>query len=117
MSIGYSLMVIKCIQIATRSIAGSLQYLRSLSNLIHALRRGGGSDGVASWIEENLGSGAVTAEKFMGGSSWSSCYVYETASGKSFFVKLAMGKSAKEMFEGEALGLQAMHGKEHRYQG
>lgn len=58
-----------------------------------------------------MGSGAVTGQKFMGGSSWSSCYVYETASGKSFFVKLAMGRSAAEMFEGEALGLQAMHGK------
>lgn len=61
------------------------------------------------WIEENLDSGAVTSEKFLGGSSWSSCYLYETASGQRYFVKLALGRSAAEMFEGEALGLRAMH--------
>lgn len=67
------------------------------------------AQGVASWIEENLGTGAVTREKFMGGSSWSSCYVYETSENASYFVKLALGRSAEDMFSGEAYGLRAMH--------
>jgi protein-ribulosamine 3-kinase len=50
----------------------------------------------------------ITGQKFMGGSNWSSAYVYQTSSGQSFFVKTASGRSASEMFEGEALGLRAM---------
>ena len=74
-------------------------------------RRRAQPDGLASWIEENLNTGAVTAQKFMGGSSWSSCYAYETAGGGKYFVKVALGRAAEDMFVGEALGLQAMHGE------
>lgn len=73
--------------------------------------RSSSSDGLTTWIEEHLDCGSVSGQKFMGGSSWSSAYVYETTSGKRFFVKTALGRSAEEMFAGEALGLQALHGK------
>lgn len=63
--------------------------------------------GVATWIEENLQTGPVTSTQFMGGSSWSSAYVYETPGGK-FFVKTAQGRQAEEMFFGERHGLEAM---------
>ncbi len=68
----------------------------------------GGGDPAGGWIEENLNAGTITGQKFMGGSNWSSAYVYQTSSGQSFFVKTALGKTASEMFEGEALGLRAM---------
>jgi fructosamine-3-kinase len=50
-------------------------------------------------------------EKFVGGSNWSSAYVYTTQQGKEYFVKLAMGGRDDSMFQGEAQGLQAMYGK------
>lgn len=49
----------------------------------------------------------------MGSSSWSSASVYDTAEGGNFFVKETRGHGVG-MFEGEALGLQAMHGEMDR---
>lgn len=72
--------------------------------------RSSADDGAAHWIETNLDAGTIAQKKFMGGSSWSSAYIYETSSGSKFFVKTALGRSAEEMFQGEALGLNAMHG-------
>lgn len=65
----------------------------------------------ADWIEANLEGGAVVKEKFVGGSNWSSAYVYTTQQGKEYFVKLAMGGRDDSMFQGEAQGLQAMYGE------
>lgn len=36
--------------------------------------------------------------------------MYETSKRASYFVKVALGRSAEDMFSGEALGLRAMHG-------
>jgi len=65
----------------------------------------------ADWIEANLEGGAVVKEKFVGGSNWSSAYVYTTQQGKEYFVKLAMGGRDDSMFQGEAQGLNAMYGE------
>lgn len=65
----------------------------------------------ADWIEANLPGGAVVKEKFVGGSNWSSAYVYSTQQGQEYFVKLAMGGRDDSMFQGEAQGLQAMYGE------
>jgi len=32
----------------------------------------------ADWVEANLGNGPVVSEKFVGGSNWSSAYIYTT---------------------------------------
>ena len=61
------------------------------------------------WIEENLDGGKVVKESLAGSSSWSSAYTYHTESGKKYFVKLSPGRDSS-MFEGEALGLQALYG-------
>lgn len=53
----------------------------------------------------------MVSEKFVGGSNWSSAYVYTTQQGKEYFVKLAMGGRDDSMFQGEAQGLQAMYGE------
>jgi hypothetical protein len=66
----------------------------------------------ADWIEANLPGGLVVKEKFVGGSNWSSAYVYSTTQGNEYFVKLAMGGRDDSMFQGEAQGLQAMYGEE-----
>lgn len=58
-----------------------------------------------------MDGGPVVAEKFVGGSNWSSAYVYTTQQGKEYFVKLAMGGRDDSMFQGEAQGLQAMYGE------
>ncbi|KAF8062042.1 protein-ribulosamine 3-kinase [Scenedesmus sp. PABB004] len=63
----------------------------------------------ADWIEANLGAGPVVKETFVGGSNWSSAYIYDTAGGRQLFVKLAMGGRDDSMFQGEAQGLRAMH--------
>lgn len=68
------------------------------------------SSPAADWIAENLDSGYVVKEKFMGGSGWSSTYVYTTDQGAEYFVKTSGGSKAKGMFDGEALGLKAMYG-------
>jgi hypothetical protein len=39
------------------------------------------SSPAADWIADNLKHGYVTKEKFMGGSGWSSTYVYTTEDG------------------------------------
>ena len=57
-----------------------------------------------------MGEGRVTGSKFAGGSSWSSAYIYTTASGRRLFVKTALGRDPEAMFRGEAEGLKAMHG-------
>jgi hypothetical protein len=64
----------------------------------------------ADWIAGNLGGGPVVREKFIGGSNWSSAYIYTTQQGQEYFVKLAMGGRDDSMFQGEARGLQAMYG-------
>lgn len=53
--------------------------------------------------------GTVVGEQFMGGSSWSSAYVYNTSNARQLFVKTSLGRD-DSMFRGEALGLQAMAG-------
>lgn len=65
------------------------------------------------WIADNLDSGKVTKEQLEGSSQWSSAYVYDTESGKKYFVKLSHGRDSA-MFKGEALGLQALYGEEQR---
>jgi hypothetical protein len=65
----------------------------------------------ADWIGANLEGGPVVKEKFVGGSNWSSAYVYTTQQGQEYFVKLAMGGRDDSMFQGEAQGLQAMYGE------
>lgn len=64
---------------------------------------------IATWIEQNLDSGKVTGQGFMGSSSWSNAYRYDTESGQRYFVKEAKGQDGT-MFKGEALGLQALYG-------
>lgn len=61
-------------------------------------------------IEKELGLGTCGDMKFAGGSSWSSCYIATPSKGPKVFVKTAQGRTAKDMFEGEALGLEAMYG-------
>lgn len=68
-----------------------------------------GESVVKDWIADNLDSGKVTKEQLAGSSQWSSAYVYDTESGKKFFVKLSLGRDSS-MFKGEALGLQALYG-------
>ena len=58
-------------------------------------------------MEQNLGAGKVVKRSQMGSSGWSSAYVYTLESGRKVFVK--QGRDAA-MFQGEALGLQAMYG-------
>jgi hypothetical protein len=70
------------------------------------------ADVVTDWIEQNLEGGKVTHVGFIGSSSWSSAYTYDTDSGAKYFVKTALGKD-EGMFKGEALGLQAMYGVHH----
>jgi hypothetical protein len=69
------------------------------------------SNPAADWIAKNAGTGKVTKEKFLGGSNWSSAYLYTTDQGSEYFVKLAMGSADDSMFRGEALGLKAMYGE------
>ena len=71
-----------------------------------------GEEVVKQWIADNLDGGKVVKESLAGSSSWSSAYVYHTESGKKFFVKLSLGRDSS-MFEGEALGLQALYGNIH----
>ncbi|CAG9467269.1 unnamed protein product [Pedinophyceae sp. YPF-701] len=73
-----------------------------------AMKRLGEADPKAQWIEENCGFGEVTDRKQLGSSGWSSFIRYDTASGNSLFVKTS-GRSAQEMFMGEAEGLKAMY--------
>lgn len=68
----------------------------------------GGQEVVKDWIADNLNSGKVVKESSAGSSSWSSAHIYHTDSGKKFFVKLSQGRDSS-MFEGEALGLQALY--------
>jgi hypothetical protein len=39
------------------------------------------SSPAADWITDNLGDGYVVREKFLGGSGWSSTYIYTTEAG------------------------------------
>ncbi|KIZ07941.1 hypothetical protein MNEG_0014 [Monoraphidium neglectum] len=66
------------------------------------------SSPAADWITDNLGDGYVVREKFLGGSGWSSTYIYTTEAGAEYFVKTSGGAKAEGMFKGEALGLKAM---------
>jgi fructosamine-3-kinase len=65
---------------------------------------------IASWVSE-AGYGEVTSSQGSGSSGWASFQKVEVtkppSDGLAFFVKQSH-RSAKEMFEGEALGLQAM---------
>ena len=70
-----------------------------------------GRDAVSGWIEDHLNCGPVVKKSPMGSSSWSSASVYHTESGPKFFVKEARS-GGLDMFRGEALGLQAMHGED-----
>eukprot|EP00884_Botryococcus_braunii_P015675 jgi/Botrbrau1/2791/Bobra.0125s0004.2 len=70
--------------------------------------RAGQPDVVTDWIEKNLDGGKVVRVGFVGSSSWSSAYKYDTEGGPSYFIKTALGQD-EGMFQGEALGLQAMY--------
>ena len=71
-------------------------------------------DAVTEWLENNTSSGKIVRKQPMGSSSWSSASVYETEGGQKYFVKETRGHGVG-MFEGEALGLQAMHGKRYAH--
>ena len=71
---------------------------------------GGVDDEIRCAIEDTLDFGSITKKTYLGGSSWSSCHLFETASGKKLFAKTALGRSGKSMFDGESKGLQAMYG-------
>eukprot|EP01025_Chloroclados_australasicus_P066022 TRINITY_DN9022_c0_g1_i1.p1 TRINITY_DN9022_c0_g1~~TRINITY_DN9022_c0_g1_i1.p1 ORF type:complete len:419 (-),score=21.38 TRINITY_DN9022_c0_g1_i1:53-1309(-) len=64
------------------------------------------SDAIAAAITEKTGL-EVTQSDTIGSSGWSSQVVCTTDDGTKYFAKTS-SRSAKEMFEGEALGLQAM---------
>eukprot|EP00546_Thalassionema_frauenfeldii_P011604 CAMPEP_0178927020 /NCGR_PEP_ID=MMETSP0786-20121207/18908_1 /TAXON_ID=186022 /ORGANISM="Thalassionema frauenfeldii, Strain CCMP 1798" /LENGTH=314 /DNA_ID=CAMNT_0020602311 /DNA_START=154 /DNA_END=1098 /DNA_ORIENTATION=- len=68
-------------------------------------------DEIASWMED-AGYGKVESSTSLGSSDWASfrqvCVSDPPTPDTSFFVKTS-SRSAKEMFEGEALGLQAMY--------
>ena len=81
---------------------------RQVSSLIQLCR---GREAISGWIEEHLECGPVVKKSPMGSSSWSSASVYHTESGQKFFVKEARS-GGFDMFRGEALGLQAMHGED-----
>lgn len=66
------------------------------------------SSPAADWIADNLGGGPVVRERSLGGSVWSSTYVYTTEGGAEFFAKTSGARGAEAMFRGEALGLKAM---------
>ena len=76
-------------------------------NACGCIRRG--DQAVKDWIADNLDSGKVVKESMTGSSSWSSAYTYHTENGQKYFVKLSLGRDSS-MFEGEALGLQALYG-------
>ncbi|KAL3147712.1 hypothetical protein ABBQ32_002455 [Trebouxia sp. C0010 RCD-2024] len=63
---------------------------------------------IENWIAENLDGGRVVKQSQAGASSWSSAYVYRTQTGKKYFVKVSRNRDSG-MFEGEALGLQALY--------
>ena len=65
-------------------------------------------DVIASVITDRTGV-EVKGSRSIGSSGWSSQLVYTATDGQKFFAKTSR-KSAKDMFEGEALGLQAMYG-------
>lgn len=65
-------------------------------------------DVIASVISDRTGVD-VKGSRSIGSSGWSSQMVYTAADGQKFFAKTSR-KAAKDMFEGEALGLQAMYG-------
>ena len=65
---------------------------------------------VSHWIEHEMGSKVTRGGGVGGGSGWSSATIYTTEDGRQFFVKTSRGIEALSMFEGEALGLQAMYG-------
>ncbi|KAL6767133.1 hypothetical protein ACKKBG_A38720 [Auxenochlorella protothecoides x Auxenochlorella symbiontica] len=65
-------------------------------------------DVAGGWIEEHMAKGHVTGWRSLGGSGWSSAMQATTSQGAKYFVKTS-GSNAAEMFQGEALGLQAMY--------
>jgi hypothetical protein len=65
-------------------------------------------DPVASAIAAKTGL-EVKGCRGIGSSGWSSQCIYETTDGQKLFAKTS-SKRASDMFEGEALGLQAMYG-------
>ena len=64
---------------------------------------------VKTWIADHLENGRVVKESFASSSDWSTAYIYHTESGKKFFAKISQGRDTS-MFQGEALGLQALYG-------
>ena len=63
-------------------------------------------DEISRWAKE-AGYGDVTSSKPNGSSGWASFKRVSLSDGPDLFVK-SSGRSCKDMFEGEALGLQAM---------
>jgi hypothetical protein len=66
------------------------------------------NDPVAQAITQETGLDMVSIQT-IGSSGWSMQVVYTGSDGTKFFAKTSR-KSAKDMFEGEALGLEAMYG-------
>ena len=68
----------------------------------------GMDDDIAEWCK-NAGYGDIVSSKSSGSSGWASFRRVSCSEGPcEFFIKTST-RSAKEMFEGEALGLQAMY--------
>eukprot|EP01023_Acetabularia_acetabulum_P058044 TRINITY_DN6795_c0_g1_i2.p1 TRINITY_DN6795_c0_g1~~TRINITY_DN6795_c0_g1_i2.p1 ORF type:complete len:357 (-),score=42.40 TRINITY_DN6795_c0_g1_i2:41-1039(-) len=63
----------------------------------------------SQWIEQNLKNGKVLNCGSVGSCGWPQQYIMSMEDGTRYFVKTARGYNADEMFEGEALGLMALH--------
>lgn len=62
------------------------------------------------WVETHLNVGRVQRTRGHGGSSWAAMHVLEMEGGKKLFLKTSRdGAAGLEMFQGEAMGLNAMH--------
>ena len=73
--------------------------------LLHACSS---NDPVADAITAETGLPMIKVQS-IGSSGWSSQLVYTAEDGTNFFAKMSR-KSAADMFQGEALGLEAMYG-------
>lgn len=81
----------------------------SLVVVLQAMSRTSVSD-ASRWVESHLNVGRVQRTRSNGGSSWAAMHVLETEGGKKLFLKTSRnGAEGLEMFQGEAIGLNAMH--------
>ena len=94
----------------TAATSTTTQITNTRSNLV-SMAATTVDDDIASWVS-SAGYGEVTSSQSIGSSGWASFRKVEVSQppqpNLAFFVKTSR-RSAKEMFEGEALGLQAMY--------